>query len=130
MQPGKRHCDRGLASFSRPRKAPFRPEPAMTMDPRPEATVGRRWANDPGAMPGEPFQFLDVERGDLDTAGVALIEVATETGKVSYLAVKANGRSLGVFQTPQEAAKAAELAFPNPSAGTRDFFPWSKTFHQ
>jgi len=108
MRPGKRYCNRGRVSHSKPRTAALRPEPTRAMDPRPDATLGPRWTVDPGAMPGEPFQFLDVRDGDLETATAALIELATEDGKVLYQAVRANGRRLGLFQTPQEAARAVE----------------------
>nr|MBI3613951.1 hypothetical protein [Nitrospirota bacterium] len=109
MRPGKRYCYRGRVSHPKPRNAPLRPEPIRTMDPRPDATLGPRWTVDPGAMPGEPFQFLDVKGGDLETAKAALIELATDDGKVLYQAVNANGRRLGLFQTPQEAARAVEI---------------------
>ena len=109
MRPGKRYCYRGRVSHPKPRNAPFRPETIRAMDPRPDAALGPRWIVDPGAMPGEPFQFLDVRSGDLETATAALIELASEDGKVLYQAVRANGRRLGLFQTPQEAAQAVEL---------------------
>jgi hypothetical protein len=56
---------------------------------------------------------LDVKGGDLETAKAALIELATEDGKALYQAVRANGRRLGLFQTPQEAARAVERVVGN-----------------
>ena len=108
MRPGRRYCHRGRVLHPKPRNAPLRPEAIRARDPRPDGALGPRWTVDPGAIPGEPFQLLDVQEGDLETAQAMLMEQVTDEGTVLYQAVHANGQELGMYQTPQEAARAAE----------------------
>ena len=68
---------------------------------------GDRWTFDRGAMPGEPFGFLDVVDGDLDTAVAAIREMQVP-GKVSFFEVA--DRQGDVLSSEDTASKAAQLA--------------------
>lgn len=65
----------------------------------------KRWAIDRGAMPGEPFAFLD---GDSETAEAVMVEVENP-GKESHFEVRRqNGILLSREDHPSTAAKVAE----------------------
>lgn len=64
-----------------------------------------RWTEDPGVVPGEPGWFLDGEPHD---AHVAIVE--HDAGKFEIK--DADGKSHGLYNTLEEAMKAAENAFP------------------
>lgn len=86
-------------------KAPLRSRPIEKESAAPTRPTGDRWVGDRGAMPGEPIAWLKSERA-------AIIERIDETGGVLYEAIKRGGQSLGLFQTVDKAARAAELRFP------------------
>jgi hypothetical protein len=70
-----------------------------------------RWTFDRGAMPGEPFAFLD---GDSDTSVAAIIEIHTPGKPVCYEVRKADGVLLPKAEFPDEAARIAELRVAGP----------------
>lgn len=88
--------------------APLRPEGSPS-GASPESPAGPRWVGDRGAIPGEPSHFLDVKGDDLETAKAALVEHEVEgSGNATWEAMLPGGKSLGVFDTMHDAAKAAE----------------------
>lgn len=64
-----------------------------------------RWTFDRGAMPGEPFAFLD---GDKDTSVAAMVEIQTPGKPVCYEVRKVDGILLSKADFPSEAAEVAE----------------------
>ncbi len=69
-----------------------------------------RWTTDPGAIPGEPFDYLDIpigEEGEIGEARAVIVEVETPGGSL-WEARAFGGKSLGMFETPDEARAAAE----------------------
>ena len=83
-------------------------KPTRLTTPEPYAPAGKRWTIDPGAMPGEPIQYLDVENKDLETAKGAVIEHTNDQGVSTFEPVLADGKSLGSFPTLTEAAFSLE----------------------
>jgi len=73
----------------------------------PSRPMGERWDADRGAMPGEPIAFLD---GDADTGSAAIVEelVRDAPDFSVFRAVTSEGEEIGLFSTPDEAARAAE----------------------
>lgn len=89
--------------------APLKVEgsPSHPSPPRPPSA---RWMNDPGAIPGEGALYLD---GDATTARAAVIErPLAGSSSSAWEAMLPGGRSLGRFDTLEEAARAAEGHFP------------------
>lgn len=73
----------------------------------PIAPAGPRWNTDRGAMPGEPFMFLD-QNEDTGDAVAALVEKEIEGRGVVYEGYMQDGRFLGQYSTVEEAAKQVE----------------------
>ena len=75
--------------------------------------LGPHWTPYPGAIPGEPMQYFNVVNDGIDTVAAALIEHPMENGDNSaWEAVLADdGKSLGIFDTPDDAARAVEFHF-------------------
>ena len=60
-----------------------------------------RWTTDPGAIPGEPYDYLDVpigEEGEIGEAKAVIIEIDTPAGS-RWEARAFGGRFLGMFET-------------------------------
>jgi len=69
-----------------------------------------RWTTDPGAIPGEPYDYLDVpigEEGEIGEAKAVIIEIETPAGS-RWEAKAFGGRFLGMFETAEQARTAAE----------------------
>lgn len=64
-----------------------------------------RWTFDRGAMPGEPFAFLD---GDSESGIAAIVEVQTPGKPATYEVRKIGGSLLSQADFPSDAARAAE----------------------
>ena len=64
-----------------------------------------RWTFDRGAMPGEPFAFLD---GDSESCVAAMVEVLTPGKPATYEVRRPGGSLLSQTDFPSEAARAAE----------------------
>src|SRR5438876_9639441 len=63
--------------------------------------VGMRWTTDPGAIPGEPYDYLDFpieEDGEIGEAKAVIIEIDTPAGS-RWEARAFGGRFLGMFDT-------------------------------
>jgi hypothetical protein len=89
---------------------PAKPTQERAPEPTPTAAeplqAGQRWTTDRGAMPGEPFGFLD---GDADTARAAIVEVVHEGGRGSTFEVHGpDGELIAAGSTPEAAARLAE----------------------
>lgn len=82
------------------------PEPIQTGSEPQGVGIGDRWEVDRGAVPGEPFAYLD---GDTETASAAIVEVEKSGRQGSHFEARTVGGDLiGKFTTPAEAARAAE----------------------
>ncbi len=69
-----------------------------------------RWTTDPGAIPGEPFDYLDVpigEKGEIGEARAVIVEIETPRGSL-WEARAFGGRPLGRFETAELARTTAE----------------------
>lgn len=71
---------------------------------------GSRWTFDRGAMPGEPFAFLD---GDNETSTAAMVEIQTPGRPVFFEVRKVDGILLSRSEFPDEAAREAERSIEN-----------------
>src|SRR2546429_9109564 len=63
--------------------------------------VAMRWTTDPGAIPGEPYDYLDFpieEDGEIGEAKAVIIEIDTPAGS-RWEARAFGGRVLGMFDT-------------------------------
>ena len=63
--------------------------------------VAMRWTTDPGAIPGEPYDYLDIpigEDGEIGEAKAVIIEIETPGGS-RWEARAFGGRFLGMFDT-------------------------------
>ncbi len=70
-----------------------------------------RWTPDPGAIPGEPFDYLDIaigKEGEIGEARAVIIEIKTP-GSSIWEARAFGGRSLGLFEIAEQARSAAEI---------------------
>lgn len=70
-----------------------------------------RWTTDPGAIPGEPFDYLDIpvgEKGEIGEARAVIVEMETPRGSV-WEARAFGGRPLGTFETAEQSRAAAEV---------------------
>lgn len=59
-----------------------------------------RWRTDPGAIPGEPYDYLDIpvgKNGEIGEAKAVIIEIETPGGS-RWEARAFGGKSLGMFQ--------------------------------
>jgi N12 class adenine-specific DNA methylase/tRNA1(Val) A37 N6-methylase TrmN6 len=80
--------------------------------------AGERWTHDRGAMPGEPFAYLD---GDADTAKAAMREVEVPGKGRYYEVTDTEGNTLSSGTTPREAGELAERALtPAADAAVHD----------
>src|SRR5437879_13025256 len=73
--------------------------------------VGMRWTTDPGAIPGEPYDYLDIpigQDGEIGEAKAVIIEIETQGGGSRWEARAFGGKSLGVFETAEQARTIAE----------------------
>ena len=69
-----------------------------------------RWTTDPGAIPGEPYDYLDIpigEEGEIGEAKAVIVEIETPGGS-RWEARAFGGRFLGMFETAEQARTAAE----------------------
>jgi len=69
-----------------------------------------RWTTDPGAIPGEPYDYLDIpigEEGEIGEAKAVIIEIDTPAGS-RWEARAFGGRFLGMFETAEQARTAAQ----------------------
>ena len=60
-----------------------------------------RWTTDPGAIPGEPYDYLDIplgEDGEIGEAKAVIVEIETPGGS-RWEARAFGGRFLGMFET-------------------------------
>ena len=72
--------------------------------------VAMRWTTDPGAIPGEPYDYLDIPRGEdgeIGEAKAVIIEIDTPAGS-RWEARAFGGRFLGMFETAEQARTAAQ----------------------
>lgn len=70
-----------------------------------------RWTTDPGAIPGEPFDYLDIsigEEGEIGEGRAVIVEIETPGGSL-WEARAFGGRPLGMFETAEQARSAAEI---------------------
>ena len=70
-----------------------------------------RWTTDPGAIPGEPFDYLDIpigEEGEIGEARAVIVEIETPRGSL-WEARAFGGKPLGMFETAEQARSAAEI---------------------
>lgn len=72
---------------------------------------GGRWTNDRGAMPGEPFAYLD---GDQETAVAAMREIQVAGQGCFYEVNAVDGQVLSRASTAGEAARLAEQTLDRP----------------
>lgn len=70
-------------------------------------TAGNRWRFDRGAMPGEPFGFLDVVDDDLESAVAAIREVQVPAKGSVFEVSDTRGSLLSSASSPEEAATLA-----------------------
>lgn len=84
--------------------------PIEKSHPLPTPPPTSRWIVDRGAIPDEPFAYLD---GDSETGKAALIEHRNDEGLILYESVTSDGVRIGVFQTIEEAAKTTEKYIDN-----------------
>jgi hypothetical protein len=82
---------------------------------KPSEPTGR-WTPDKGSIPGEPREYLDVPGGDIDKAKAGIIEHESAKG-TKYEAMTSEGKSLGTFDTMDEAKAAAEAKFTKAAPG-------------
>jgi hypothetical protein len=89
-----------------------------------------RWTTDPGAIPGEPYEYLDIpisEEGEIGEAKAVIVEIETPGGS-RWDARAFGAKSLGMFETAEQARTAAQTyveqmrasatavpSFPNPA---------------
>lgn len=69
-----------------------------------------RWTTDPGAIPGEPFDYLDIpigEKGEIGEARAVIVKIERPVGSF-WEARMFGGKSLGIFETAEQARSAAE----------------------
>ena len=69
-----------------------------------------RWTTDPGAIPGEPDDYLDIpigEDGEIGEAKAVIVEIETPGGS-RWEARAFGGRFLGMFETAEQARTAAQ----------------------
>ena len=69
-----------------------------------------RWTTDPGAIPGEPYDYLDIRIGaesEIGEAKSVIVEIETPAGS-RWEARAFGGKSLGTFETAEQARTAAE----------------------
>ena len=69
-----------------------------------------RWTTDPGAIPGEPYDYLDIhmgEDGEIGEAKAVIVEIETPGGS-RWEAGAFGGKSLGMFETAEQGRTAAE----------------------
>lgn len=74
--------------------------------PRPKS----RWTTDPGAIPGEPYDYLDIPvgaDGEIGEAKAVTVEIETRGGS-RWDARAFGGKSLGMFETAVQARTAAQ----------------------
>ena len=74
-----------------------------------------RWTTDPGAIPGEPDDYLDIpigEDGEIGEAKAVIIEIDTPAGS-RWEARAFGGKSLGTFETAEQARTAAQTYVDN-----------------
>ena len=72
--------------------------------------VPMRWTADPGAVPGEPYDYLDVpigEDGQVGEAKAVVVEIDTPGGS-RWEARAFGGKSLGMFENAEQARTAAQ----------------------
>jgi hypothetical protein len=70
-----------------------------------------RWTTDPGAIPGEPFDYVDIpigKKGEIGEARAVIVEIETP-GASLWEARAFGGRPLGMFETAEKARSAAEI---------------------
>jgi hypothetical protein len=70
-----------------------------------------RWTTDPGAIPGEPYDYLDIPigaKGEIGEAKAVLVEIETPAGS-RWEARAFGGKSLGIFETAEQARTAAQV---------------------
>jgi hypothetical protein len=69
-----------------------------------------RWTTDPAAIPGEPYDYLDIpkgEEGEIGEAKAVIVEIDTPGG--SHWEARAfGGKCLGMFETAEQASTAAQ----------------------
>lgn len=82
-----------------------RPELVTSSDGPARWPGSARWLFDRGAIPGEPFAFLD---GDCDTAVAAMVEIHTPGKPAWYEVRKDGGVLLSKADFPEIAASIAE----------------------
>ena len=71
--------------------------------------VAMRWTTDPGAIPGEPYDYLDIpvgKNGEIGEAKAVIVEVEMHRG--SRWEASVGGKSLGMFETAAQARTAAQ----------------------
>jgi hypothetical protein len=69
-----------------------------------------RWTTDPGAIPGEPYDYLDIPVGTASEIGEAkavIVEIETPRGS-RWEARAFGGKSLGTFETAEQARTSAQ----------------------
>jgi len=69
-----------------------------------------RWTTDPGAIPGEPYDYLDIplgEEGEIGEAKAVIVEIETPGGS-RWEPRAFGGKSLGMFETAEQARIAAQ----------------------
>ena len=82
-----------------------------------------RWFHDRGAVPGEPFGYLDMQNDCPESASAVVVEHDSPGPQSRYEALTADGTSLGIFDSSHAAQAAAEAAVGStgpaaPSQGT------------
>jgi len=69
-----------------------------------------RWTADPGAIPGEPYDYLDIpigQDGEIGEAKAVIVEIETPGGS-RWKARAFGGKCLGMFETAEQARIAAQ----------------------
>ena len=81
---------------------------SLEVAPKPTELVTKgRWYRDPGAIPGEPLEYLDATKDDLDGARAVIIE--TDQARLKYKVHFEDGSTSNIgFETIEEARKYAE----------------------
>jgi hypothetical protein len=102
------------------------PEQTLSTPPTPKATPQlptpktegpkERWYTDKRSIPGEPRAYLDVPGEDLDKAKAAIVEHESPKG-TRFEAVDSEGKSLGTFDTMDQAKAAAEGKYKKAEPG-------------
>lgn len=72
----------------------------------------KRWTMDRGAMPGEPFAFLD---GDKETCCAVMYEINSTVKPSLYEVRRKGGLLLAQSESPAEAASIAEHSLARPA---------------